>query len=94
MVLVQKWPLFQLFVLYDISQEKFFYAILERKDAFLGYENKKFKGLTYGFGAKMTICTTFFFLGNIGQENDLYNILGRNNDFQSYNNKNFKKSKN
>ena len=42
MVLVQKWPLFQLFVLYDIGQEKFFYAILERKHAFLGYENKKF----------------------------------------------------
>ena len=54
--------------------------ILERKNAFLGYKNKKFKsgkidifpkGLTHGFGPKMTIFPTFF-LGNIGQENVVY----------------------
>ena len=43
MVLVQKWPFFQLFVLGNIGQENVFYDILERKNAFLGYKNKKFK---------------------------------------------------
>ena len=43
MVLVQKWPFFQLFFLGNIGQENVFYDILERKIAFLGYKNKKFK---------------------------------------------------
>ena len=44
MVLVQKWPFFKLFfVLGNIGQEKVFYDILEQKNAFLGYENRKFK---------------------------------------------------
>ena len=102
MVLVQKWPLFQLFVLYDIGQEKFFYPILERKDAFLGYENKKFKksknwhfskGVNW-FWSKNGHFYNFFFLGNIGQENDFYDILKRENAFLAYKNKKFKKSRN
>ena len=43
MVLVQKWPFFQLFFLGNIDQENVFYDILERKNAFLGYKNEKFK---------------------------------------------------
>ena len=43
MVLVQKWPFFQLFFLGNIGQENVFYDILERKNDFLGYKNKKFK---------------------------------------------------
>ena len=43
MVLVQKWPFFQLFFLGNINQEISLYGILERKNAFLGYKNKKFK---------------------------------------------------
>ena len=43
MVLVQKWPFFQLFFKGNIGQENVFYDILERKNAFLGYKNKKFK---------------------------------------------------
>ena len=43
MVLVQKWPLFQPFVLGNIGQENVLYEILERKNDFLGYKNKKFK---------------------------------------------------
>ena len=39
MVLVQKWPFFQLFFLGNIAQENVFYDILERKNAFLGYKN-------------------------------------------------------
>ena len=43
MVLVQKWPFFQLFFLANISHENVFYVILERKNAFVGYKNNKFK---------------------------------------------------
>ena len=69
MVLVQKLSFFQLFFLGNIGQEKFFYRIVERKNAFLGYKNKKFKkskiwlfpkGLTHGFGPNMAIFPTFF----------------------------------
>ena len=43
MVLVQKWPFYQLFFLGNIAQENVSYDILEPKYAFLGYKNKKFK---------------------------------------------------
>ena len=51
------------------------------------------KGLTHGFGPKMTIFSTFF-LGNISQENVFYDILEQKNVFLAYKNKKFKKSKN
>ena len=69
MVLVQKWPFFHFFSR-NIGKENVFYDILERKNACLGYKNKKFKksknghffkGLTHGFGLKMAIFATFFF---------------------------------
>ena len=53
----------------NIGQQNVFYDILERKNAFLGYKNKKFKNsknwhfsklLTHGFGPKMAILPTFF----------------------------------
>ena len=37
MVLVQKWPFFQLLFLRYIDQENVFYDIRERKNALLGY---------------------------------------------------------
>ena len=43
MVLVQKSPFFQLVFLGNRDQENVFYDILERKNAFLSYKNKKFK---------------------------------------------------
>ena len=43
MVLVKKWPFFHLFSLGNISQENVFSHILEQKNAFLAYKNKKFK---------------------------------------------------
>ena len=43
MVLVQNRPFFHLFFLGNIGQENVFYDILEGKNAFLGYRNKKFK---------------------------------------------------
>ena len=69
MVLVQKWPFFQLLFLGNIGQENVFYDILERKDAFLGYKKKTDsqkidifpKWLAHGFGPQMAIFPTFFF---------------------------------
>ena len=43
MVLIQKWPFFQLFNLGNILQENVFYDISERKNAYPGYKNEKFK---------------------------------------------------
>ena len=101
MVLVKKWPFFQLFLLGNIGQENVFYDILERKNAFLPYENKKLKQSknwdfskgAHGFGQKMAIFPSFFF-GNIGQENVFYDILERKNAFLSYKNKKLKQSYN
>ena len=43
MVLVQKWPFFQVFFLGNIGKENVFYDIVEGRNAFQGYKNKKFK---------------------------------------------------
>ena len=43
MVLVQKWPFFQRFFLGNIGQEYVFLDIIERKNAFMGNKNNKFK---------------------------------------------------
>ena len=70
MVLVQKWPFFQLFFLGNIGQENVFYDILERKNAFLGYKKRSSKsrkiaifpkGLIHCFGPKIAIYPTSFF---------------------------------
>ena len=42
MVLVEKWPFFQLFFFGNIGQKTVICDILERKKVFLGYKNKKF----------------------------------------------------
>ena len=103
MVLIQKWPFFQLFFFGNIGQENVFYDILEGNNAFLGYKNKNFtqskkwnfsKDVNPWFWSKNGHFSNFFFVGNIGQENVFYDILERNNAFLGYKNKNFKKSKN
>ena len=103
MVLVQKWPFFQLLFLGNIGQENVFYDILERKDACLGYKNKKFKkskywhfskGVNPWFWSKNGHFSKFVLLGNIGHENVFYDIVEQKNVFLSYKNKNFKKAKN
>ena len=80
-----------------------FYYILERKHAFLGYKNKKFKmlknlhfskGVSPWVWSKIGHFSTLFFLGNIGEENVFYDILERKNAFLGYKNKKSKKSKN
>ena len=67
---LQKWPFFQLFFSGNIGQENVFCDILERKNVFLGYENKKFKksknwhfskGVNWRFWSKNTDFSNFFF---------------------------------
>ena len=103
MVLVQKWPFFQLLFLSNFDQENVFYDILERQNAFLRYKNKKSKkpnkwhfskGVTPWFWSKNGHFSNFFFLRNLGQESVFNNILERKNAFLGYKNKKFKKSKN
>ena len=60
MVLVQKSPFFQLSFLGNFSQENVFNDILERVNAFLGFEKKKFKK-SHAFGPKMAIFPGLFF---------------------------------
>ena len=70
MGLVQKWPFFQFFFLGNICQENVFYDILERKNAFLRYKDKKFKqsknshfakGVNPWFWSKNGQFSNFFF---------------------------------
>ena len=95
--------IFATFFLGNIGQENVFYDILERKNAFLAYKNKKskklrnshfFQGVNPCFWSKNGHFSNFFFLGNIGQENVFYDILERKNAFLGYKNKKSKKSKN
>ena len=102
MFLVQNWPFFQLFFLGNIRQKNIFYDILKRKNAFLGYKNKKFKksknwhfskGVKPWFWSKNGHFSNFFFRGNIGQETVFYDIVERKNACLGYKNKKFKKLK-
>ena len=70
MILVQKWPLFHLLFLGNIVQENVCHDILQQKNAFLGYKNKKLKspkieifskGLTHAFRPKMAIFPSSLF---------------------------------
>ena len=103
MVLVQKWPFFQLFFSRNLDQENVYYDILQRKNAFQRYKNKKSKkpknwhfskGVNPWFWSKKGHFFNFFFLSNLGQQNVFYDILERQNAFLRYKNKESKKSKN
>ena len=91
MVLVQKWPLWQLvfFTQYRVGK------CLLLSMTFKSPEIDIFpNGLTHGFGPKMASFAAFLFLGNIGQENVFYDTLERKNAFLGYKNKKFKNTKN
>ena len=103
MVLVQNWSFLHAFILGILGQEKVFHDILEGKNAFLGYKNKKFKNSkNWDFskgGKPMVLVENWLFLhlfisANIVQENVFYDILERKNAFLAYKKKKFKKSKN
>ena len=82
MVLVQKWPFFQLSFVWNTGPENVFFNIVKRKNAFLGYKNTKFKGGKIEIFPKGL--TRGLFLGNRGQKNMFYDILKRKNAFLGY----------
>ena len=96
--------IFPTFFLGNIGQENVFHDILEEKNAFLGYKNKKFKKSKIDIFPKRCkpivlvqrwpFFQSFFFLGTIGQENVVYDILLEKNAFLGYKNKKFTNSKN
>ena len=102
MVLVQKWPFFHLFFLTNIGQENVFHVILEWKNAFLGYKNKKFKksknwdfskGVNPWFWSKNGHFSKVFFFRQYRPGKCLLRYFTTKNSFLGYKNKNFKKSK-
>ena len=101
MVLVQKWPLFNLFYLGNIGQENVFNDILERKNACLRYKNKKLKksknwdfskGVNPWFWSKHGHFSKWFFK-QYRPGKCLLRYSRIKNAILSYKNKNFKKSK-
>ena len=85
MVLIQKWPFFQLFFFACIGQENVFYDILERKHAFLGYKNKKLKkskhrqflkGVNPWFWCKNSHFSNFFF--QVIQARKMFSMISQN----------------
>ena len=103
MVLVKKWPFFQLFCLANIGQENVFYDILKRKKAFLGYKNKKVKKsknwdfskrVNSWFWSKNCNFSSFLFFRQYSPENMFNDILEPKNHIVRHKNKTFKQSKN
>ena len=103
MVLVQKWPFFQLFFLGNIGQENDFYYILERRNTFLGYKivkSKKFKnwyfskGVNPWFWYKNGHFSNSFFRQNRPGKCLLRYSRTKKNAFLDYKNKKIKKWKN
>ena len=103
MVLVHKWDLFHVFIFGKIGKKKVSVDILERKNAFLDYKNKKqkkfknwpfSKGVSLWFWSKNGIFFHLFIFGKIGKKKVSGHILGRKHTFLDYNNKKEKKSKN
>ena len=103
MVLVQKWPFFQLFFFRKYRPEKCRLRYSRaKKTPFLAIKtrspkNRKIdifpKGLTDGFGQKMAMLSTFFFR-QYRPEKCRFDILEQRDDFLGYKNKKFKKWKN
>ena len=80
-----------------------FYDILQLKNAFLDYKNKKFKmsknwdfskWISQWFWSKICHFSILFFFLNIAQDNVFYDILERKSAFPDNKNKKLKKSNN
>ena len=102
MVLVQKWPFFQVFFQAIQARKTSFMILQEEETPFKAIKTRTLKsrkicifpkGLTHGFGPKMAICQLFL-LGNVRHQIVFYDILERKNAFLGYKNKKSKKSKN
>ena len=91
------------FFLGNKSQKSIFYDILERRNTFLGYKNKRLKKsknwyfskvVNPWFWSKNGHFSNFAFSGKIAQSNVFYDIVERKNAFLSYKNTKLQKSKN
>ena len=89
-----------MYFLGNTGQENVFYDILERKNAFLSYNNKKLEksknwyfsqGVKPWFWSKNGHFSKFYFLRNIAQENIFYDIVEGKDGFLGYQIKKFKK---
>ena len=90
------------FILGNIGQENVYYDILEQKNDFLGYKNKKFrntkkwhlfKRVNPWFWSKNSHFSIISFR-QYRQENVFFDILQHKNAFLGYKKKKFKKAKN
>ena len=103
MVLVEKWPFFELFFSGNIGKENIVNDILERKKTFLGYNNKEFKksknwhfskGINPWFWSKNGHFSNFFFRQYRPGKCLLRYSRTKKHLFLGYKNKKFKKFKN
>ena len=87
----------------NIDQANVFYDFLEKKNTFLGFQNKKLKksknwhfskGVNPWFFYKNRHFSNFAFSGKIRQADVFYDFVARKNAFLGYNNTKLKKSKN
>ena len=91
------WPKIGLFFIFfflgNIGQENVFYDILQRRNVFLSYKNKKFKksrncyffkGVSPWFWSKIGNFFHYYFLGKIGLENVFHDILKSKNPCLGY----------
>ena len=85
-----KFAIFPTVFLGNIGQENVFYDIVDRKNAFVTYKNKKskksknwhfFKGVNPWFWSKNGRFSSFYVLGNIAQKNLFYDILEEKTSF-------------
>ena len=81
-----KMAIFPTFFLSNIGQKSVFYDTIKRKNAYLGYKNKKFqKSKNWHFSKGVNLCFLvqkwaffqLFYLGNIGQKNVFYDTIKR-----------------
>ena len=87
---MSKYGDFSAFFKGNLGQKNVFYDILERKNAFLDYKNKKFKksknwhffkGVNPWFWPKNGHFSNFSFLGSLAQENVVNDILEKKTPF-------------
>ena len=102
MVLVQKMRFFNFFFLGNIAQENVFYYILERKKAFLGFKNKKFKKsknclffkrVNPWFWSKNGLFSNFFLLSIYGRKTCFTIFQNEKTPFQAIKTRSFKVEK-
>ena len=102
MVLVQKWPFFQLFFLGNIGQENVFYDILERKNPFLDYKKNKikkaknwhfFKGVNPWFWSKYGHSSNFFLKAIQARKMSFMVLQNRKRPFQAIKKRSSKRRK-